>query len=185
MTDPYTPPKTQEIDDEKNIKGGFFTSNNSNALDCMGAWISIHKRYIRFKYLPAKSRTLVLKIFCVVVVLLIPLSVLGGLGAIIVYAIINSVIRSMHGSKVEFMIDDEELLIDTRRRTIGLRQVQNMKPVFLGSKVPKNLLNKLKENFDYTETTIKKGSKLVYQFIAVGVWLVGLILGVLIQLNWY
>jgi len=185
MIDPYTPPKTQEIDDEKNIKGGFFASNDSNALDCMGAWISINKRYIRFKYLPAKSRNLVLIIFCVAVVLLIPFSALGGLGAIIVYAIINSVIRSMHGSKVEFSIDDEELLIDTRRRTIGLRQIQNMKPVFLGSKVPKDVLNTLKEDFSYTETTIKKGRKLGYQSIAVGVWIVGFILGILIHLNWY
>ena len=180
MNNPYQTPKVTQKIDEKNIKGGFFSDGSAVPLDCRGAWISIDKRYLRFKYLPAKSRNMVLIIFCVAVVLLIPFAALGGLGAIILYAIIHSVILVKNISKVEFSLDDEILLVDEKRRIIGIRKIQNGKPVFLGSKVPQAMLVRILDEIPCLDADLSKGSRLKYQAIAVSVWLAGMTAGVVV-----
>ena len=181
MTNPYESPGVQDVDDEKNVKGGFYATSEAKAVECLGAWISMNKSYLRVKYLSRKSRNLVLIIFCIAVVLLIPFAALGGLGAIILYAIINTIVRSSKASKIEFSLVDERLLVDSKRRIIGIRKIQDGDPILLGTKVPQLILDQIVANYDYTEEPIKKGSRFVYQLIALSVWLWGLIAGVMIQ----
>ena len=143
MDNPYETPKVQEVDDEKNVKGGFFTSEDAMAVECLGAWISLNKRYLRVKYLPQKSRKIVLIIFCIAVVLLIPFASIGALEALILFAIINTIIRVKDSSKIEFLLDEENLLIDRAKRTIGIRKEKNGKTILIGTKVPYEIQERL------------------------------------------
>ena len=89
--------------------------------------------------------------------------------------------RSSKASKIEFSLVDERLLVDSKRRIIGIRKIQDGDPILLGTKVPQLILDQIVANYDYTEEPIKKGSRFVYQLIALSVWLGGLIAGVMIQ----
>jgi len=181
MTNPYDAPKAKDVDDEKNIGGGFFTIKGSKSLDCTGAWLSVDKRFLRFEYLPTKSKKLILILFCIVMVIQVPFVILGGIGAIIAFLMIKIIVGGCCASKVEFDIDEEDLMIDTNRRTIGVRKIQNGKPVFLGSQISGDLLDQLRDGFPYTETVIKKGNRNGYQLIAIGIWLCGVLGGMWIR----
>jgi len=51
-------------------------------------------------------------------VIQVPFVILGGIGAIIAFLMIKIIVGGCCASKVEFDIDEEDLMIDTNRRVV-------------------------------------------------------------------
>ena len=164
----------------KGIRGGVFSNRKATPLECRKASISIDKRYFRVQYLPPKARNIVIKIFCIAVALLTPFGILGSLGAIILYALIDSVVFETCSSKVEFSLDDENLLVDQNRGIIGIQKIKKGIPVFMGAKAPEEILSRILDRIPHSNADLYKASRLKYIAIAVTVWLAGLLVGMIL-----
>lgn len=179
--DPYQTPSAQDEDDERNIKGGFLKSEDSKAAECLGAWLSLKKRYLRVKYLPVSSNSLVLVLFGIGEILLIPFPVVNGVGGIFLYGLSHTIVRLKDASKVELLLDEEHLLIDSSRRIIGVRKIQKGKALFIGAKVRAIILDSIKNEFPYTEVKLKPGGRSIMQLFALSMWAVSMALGLVIS----
>jgi hypothetical protein len=59
-------------------------------------------------------------------------------------------------SKVEFSLDEENLLVDKKSRIIGVRKIKNGNPVFLGCMVSNEILSLINDKIQYTDADLRR-----------------------------
>ena len=181
MNAPYQPPKSSPSEHKEfNVRGGYFTDGESEPVECIQAWVSPTSNYYRVKYVPRESRRKVATIFTCVVLLTMLFGVFGGLGHLIVYYVIKAITYSVTSRKVEFDLIEEDFLMDRAKGLLGIRKIQNGKPVFIGCKPKNKSVNEVMSAITARETNLQKESKLKYRLFIVAVSLVGLIVSALV-----
>jgi len=168
MANPYNSPQAAEsviAKDQKKVVGGFFQTEGANAVQCFKGELSADAGYLDIKYITPKTRKKALVIFCILSILFCLISAiflgisLGGMGYVIIYILSNTIAMTSKGKQVRLNFDENELLVDKKRKAIGVKYTDGDNQYFIATKIRKPLMNSLLEKVEHTETTIKKGSQ--------------------------
>lgn len=176
MTNPYDAPQAQQANDEIQLtKRSFFAPAGVKALDCsMGKW-SPSVGYLETSYVSAKVQRNVVIIFCVVMIGIVPFALVGGMGGIILYVLLMLVAKLGFATKVRFNLKDEDLLVDKKRKVLGVKTLHKESDAFVSVKMKAKDLEALLSDYEHTEVALKKGSNFLYGFIMVVVWIACLV----------
>jgi len=172
MTNPYDAPQTQQANDEITLKKrSFFAPAGVKALDCSMGKLSPSMGYFETSYVSSKVHRNVVIIFCLVMIGLIPFASVGGMGGVILYVLLSLVAKLAFATKIRCNMKDDELLVDKKRKVLGMKTVHKGSDAFVSVKMKADDLKTIISNYEHTEIVLKKGSNFLYGFIMIIVWI--------------
>jgi len=172
MSNPYNAPQTQQANDEINLKKrSFFAPTGVKALDCSMGRLSSSMGYFETSYVSSKVHRNVVIIFCLVMIGLTPFALVGGMGGVILYVLLSVVAKLAFATKVSCNLKEDELLVDKKRKVLGVKTVHGGSDAFVSVKMKADDLEAVISDYEYTEIVLKKGSNFLYGFIMILVWI--------------
>jgi len=176
MSNPYDAPQAQQANDEINLKKrSFFAPAGVKALDCSMGRLSPSMGYLETSYVSDKVQRNVVIIFCVIMIGSVPFALVGGMGGIILYVLLMLVAKLGFATKVRFNLKSDELLVDKKRKVLGVKTVHKKSDAFVSVKMKAKDLDALLNDYEYTEVVLKKGSNFLYGLIMIVVWIACLV----------
>ena len=175
---PYQPPQAEIEARQFKVGPGFFSYDKAAPVTCTGGTISLSDGYLRLAYVPTRFLVLTLKIYAVLTVLLIPFLQIQGAAGLALYVIIYSIFCVARTSKVQFELAEESLVVDRRRKCIGVLKTQRGERCFLGVTTSLLAIDAIMKHLpNHVEVKIVMRSKLKYHLTALLIWVAGLLGG--------